>query len=74
MCWSDKNKLFRCQICGTKVCDTCGFYYNGLKLYETCKAKEEPRLLAQYGNGIGMKFTLIPAGEFEMGLEENKYE
>jgi ribosomal protein S27E len=22
---SDKNKLFKCQICGTKVCDTCGF-------------------------------------------------
>ena len=31
------------------------------------KKKEEPERLAEQGNSIGMKFTLIPAGEFEMG-------
>jgi formylglycine-generating enzyme required for sulfatase activity len=31
---------------------------------------EEPEKLAKQGNSIGMKFTLIPAGEFYMGSEE----
>ena len=38
---TDRNKLFSCQICGKKVCDTCGFHYNGLKLCERCKTKKE---------------------------------
>ena len=32
---------------------------------------EEPAKLAKQGNSIGMKFTLIPAGEFYMGSEES---
>ena len=32
---------------------------------------EEPVKLAKQGNSIGMKFTLIPAGEFNMGSEES---
>ncbi len=77
---SDKNKLFKCQICGNKVCDTCGFSYHGLKLCENCKAekeeekkqerREEQERLARQGNSIGMKFTLIPAGEFTRGSNE----
>jgi formylglycine-generating enzyme required for sulfatase activity len=31
---------------------------------------EEPEKLAKPGNSIGMKFTLIPVGEFYMGSEE----
>ena len=31
---------------------------------------EETEKLAKWGNSIGVKFTLIPAGEFYMGLEE----
>ena len=31
---------------------------------------EEPEKIAKQGNSIGMKFTLIPAGEFYMGSEE----
>ncbi|NAS89269.1 hypothetical protein C4E24_05965 [ANME-1 cluster archaeon AG-394-G21] len=31
---------------------------------------EETEKIAKQGNGIGMKFTLIPAGEFYMGSEE----
>ena len=31
---------------------------------------EEPEKIAKPGNSIGMKFTLIPAGEFNMGSEE----
>ena len=38
---TDRNKLFSCQICGKKVCDMCGFHYNGLKLCERCKTKKE---------------------------------
>ena len=38
---TDRNKLFSCQLCGKKVCDTCGFHYNGLKLCERCKTKKE---------------------------------
>jgi formylglycine-generating enzyme required for sulfatase activity len=30
---------------------------------------EEPEKIAKQGNSIGMKFTLIPAGEFNMGSE-----
>jgi formylglycine-generating enzyme required for sulfatase activity len=74
---SDKNKLFKCQICGTKVCDTCAVLYEGLKLCEGCKAKKEEEerkrrkeQLAQQGNNIGVKFTFIPAGEFWMGSDE----
>ena len=33
--------------------------------------KEEPEIIAEQGNSIGMKFTLIPAGEFFMGSEED---
>jgi formylglycine-generating enzyme required for sulfatase activity len=32
---------------------------------------EEPEKLAKQGNSIGMKFSLIPAGEFNMGSEES---
>jgi formylglycine-generating enzyme required for sulfatase activity len=32
---------------------------------------EKPEKLAKQGNSIGMKFTLIPAGEFYMGSEES---
>ncbi|MBE9570231.1 MAG: CHAT domain-containing protein, partial [Proteobacteria bacterium] len=32
---------------------------------------ETPEKLAKQGNSIGMKFTLIPAGEFYMGSEES---
>ena len=32
--------------------------------------KEEQKKVADQGNSIGMKFTLIPAGEFNMGSEE----
>jgi formylglycine-generating enzyme required for sulfatase activity len=32
---------------------------------------EEPEKIAKQGNSIGMKFTLIPAGEFNMGSEES---
>ena len=38
------------------------------------KKKEEPKKLAEQGNSIGMKFTLIPAGEFEMGSVEYAWE
>lgn len=31
---------------------------------------DEQKKLAEQGNSIGMKFTLIPAGEFDMGSEE----
>jgi formylglycine-generating enzyme required for sulfatase activity len=34
------------------------------------KKKEEQKKLAEHGNSIGMKFTLIPAGEFMMGSEK----
>lgn len=34
------------------------------------KKKEEQKKLAEQGNSIGMKFTLIPAGEFMMGSDE----
>jgi formylglycine-generating enzyme required for sulfatase activity len=33
---------------------------------------EEPEKIAKQGNSIGMKFTLIPAGEFMMGSEDHK--
>jgi formylglycine-generating enzyme required for sulfatase activity len=76
---SDKNKLFKCQICGTKVCDTCGFSYHGLKLCETCKAQkkheeeqEEERKIKD--TIIGMKFTHIPAGDFMMGSDKYNHE
>jgi len=36
--------------------------------------KEEPKKLAKQGNSIGMKFTLISAGEFNMGSEESDNE
>jgi len=36
--------------------------------------KEETEKIAEPGNSIGMKFTQIPAGEFEMGSEESDYE
>jgi formylglycine-generating enzyme required for sulfatase activity len=36
----------------------------------TRRVKEERERLANEGNSIGMKFVLIPAGEFEMGSEE----
>jgi formylglycine-generating enzyme required for sulfatase activity len=36
----------------------------------TSRGKEEREKLANEGNSIGMKFVLIPAGEFEMGSEE----
>jgi hypothetical protein len=32
---------------------------------------EEPEKIAKQDNSIGMKFTLIPAGEFNMGSEES---
>ena len=32
---------------------------------------EKPEKIAKQGNSIGMKFTLIPAGEFYMGSEES---
>jgi formylglycine-generating enzyme required for sulfatase activity len=35
---------------------------------------EEPEIIAKRGNSIGMKFTLIPAGEFYMGSKENGQE
>ena len=35
---------------------------------------EEPEKLAKQGNSIGMKFTLISAGEFYMGSEESNSE
>jgi formylglycine-generating enzyme required for sulfatase activity len=35
---------------------------------------EEPEKIAKQGNSIGMKFTLIPAGEFYMGSEESVWE
>jgi formylglycine-generating enzyme required for sulfatase activity len=38
------------------------------------KNKEEPEKLAKQGNSIGMKFTLIHAGEFDMGSEESDSE
>ncbi|MEA1868882.1 MAG: formylglycine-generating enzyme family protein [Euryarchaeota archaeon] len=34
------------------------------------KKKEQQKKLAEQDNSIGMKFTLIPAGEFMMGSEE----
>jgi formylglycine-generating enzyme required for sulfatase activity len=34
----------------------------------------KPEKLAKQGNSIGMKFTLIPAGEFNMGSEEYNVE
>jgi len=45
---TDRNKLFSCQICGKKVCDTCGFHYNGLKLCERCKTKKEEEDRKEY--------------------------
>ena len=38
---TDRNKLFSCQSCGKKVCDTCVIYYHDLKLCKTCKIKKE---------------------------------
>jgi len=38
------------------------------------KKREEQKKLAEHSNSIGMKFTLIPAGEFMMGLKENVWE
>jgi formylglycine-generating enzyme required for sulfatase activity len=38
------------------------------------KNKEEPEKIAKQDNSIGMKFTLIPAGEFYMGSEESAAE
>jgi formylglycine-generating enzyme required for sulfatase activity len=38
------------------------------------KNKEEPERLAKQVNSIGMKFTKIPAGEFNMGSEESDNE
>ena len=38
------------------------------------KNKEEPEELAKQGNSIGMKFTQIPAGKFNMGSEESNDE
>ena len=35
---------------------------------------EEPEKIAKQGKSIGMKFTLIPAGEFNMGSEESEDE
>ena len=35
---------------------------------------EEPEKLAKQGNSIGMKFTMIPEGEFYMGSEERNSE
>jgi len=34
------------------------------------REREEQKKLAEHGNSIGMKFTLIPAGKFMMGSEE----
>ena len=35
---------------------------------------QEPEKIAKQGNSIGMKFTLIPVGEFNMGSEESDWE
>ena len=38
------------------------------------KTREEQKKLAEQNNSIGMKFTLVPAGEFMMGSEEYDWE
>jgi formylglycine-generating enzyme required for sulfatase activity len=44
------------------------------KKIKELKNKEEPEKIAKQDNSIGMKFTLIPAGEFNMGSEERNDE
>ncbi len=44
------------------------------KIDRLTKNKEEPEKIAKHGNSIGMKFTLIHAGEFDMGSEESDSE
>jgi len=41
------------------------------KIDRITKTKEKTEELTKQGNSIGMKFTLIPAGEFYMGSEES---
>jgi formylglycine-generating enzyme required for sulfatase activity len=38
------------------------------------KEKEQQERLAKWGNSIGMKFTMIPAGKFNMGSEKDDRE